>query len=148
MAWGDYDYSDRRITKMVGQHLFHDFIAQHRPMVLADLAREPLHAFRSSPLLGDSFLRLDVCESLLDPGAAQDWYEHDQRNDETVTALRNWSERWNLTAPWCQAHALDALDRWTKNPDTSGRWWGFAGFNGSGLHPGESAFDLQIQDTG
>jgi hypothetical protein len=148
MAWGDYDYGDRRITKMTGRHIFHDAIAVHRPMTLADLARDPLEAFQASPLFANDFQRLDLCELLLNPNASMDWHVHDSRCDRVLSALQSWGERWNLSAPWCQAHALNTLHRWSSNPENVGRWWGFGDFKGSGLHPGESIFALHIDDYG
>ena len=148
MAWGDYDYADRRITKMTGRHLFHDAIAEHRPNVLADLARNSLDAFQSSPLPTDDFQRLDLRDHLLDPNASKSGYEQDPRCNELIAALQNWGERWHLSAPWCQAHALEALHWWSGNPEAAGRWWGFGGFNGLGFHPNDITFDLHIHDQG
>lgn len=145
MAWGDYDYQDKRVTKMTGRSLFLDAIAQHRPAVLADLAREPLRAFQASPLSTNHHERHDLRNHIC---GSENWYRHDTAHDETVTALRDWGERWSIAMPWCLAHALETLDCWAEMPEYRGAWWGFASFNGSGLRPGETEFDLRVERKG
>lgn len=148
MAWGDYDYQDRRVTKMRARSLFLDAIAEHRTLVLADLAREPLQAFQTSPLSTNYHERLDLRDHFLLTAGEEDWYKPKPTHDETIRALTDWGERWNISTPWCLAHALETLDRWTDMPENAGIWWGFAGFNGAGLSPVETAFDLHITDMG